>query len=89
LAGVQCQAIFELGERLKALSGYISLNQGYAMSPATFGRRNDALLEPDRIAGCDKIPICAPAFLQVALAQQLVDTVFDIGERGGQGKAKR
>ena len=50
---------------------------------------DDALLEPDRIAGRDKIAICTLAFLQVALAQQLVDAVFDVGDRGGQGKTKR
>ena len=89
LAVVQGQAIFDLGERLKALSGYISFDHGCAMSPSAFDGRNDALFEPDRIAGCDKMPICTLAFLQVALAQQLVDAVFDVGERGGQSKAKR
>ena len=57
------------------------------MPASGFDGRNDALFEADRIAGRDKIAICTLAFLQVALAQQLVDAVFDVGERGGQGKA--
>ena len=57
------------------------------MATSGFDGGDDALFEPDRIAGRDKIAICTLAFLQVALAQQLVDAVFDVGERGGQGKA--
>ena len=52
-----------------------------------FDGGDDALLEPDRVAGRDKIAIYTLAFLQVALAQQLVDAVFDIGKSSGQGEA--
>ena len=57
------------------------------MPASGFDGCDDALLEPDRIAGRDKIAICTLAFLQVALAQQLVDAVFDIGKSSGQGEA--